>query len=76
MEQLQTFAVLKSALQCLLMKGLLLAYFSTEYVWSDGARKIGKISAPQYIDYVMSWIQTQLDDQALFPTKASTFSSD
>ena len=28
-----------------------------------------KCSAPKYIDYLMTWIQDQIDDEALFPSK-------
>ena len=28
-----------------------------------------KCSAPRYIDYLMTWIQDQIDDEALFPSK-------
>lgn len=42
----------------------------TEYLWSDGPKKNVKVSAPQYIDFVMSWVQTLVDDQNIFPTRA------
>jgi MOB kinase activator 1 len=42
----------------------------TEYLWSDAQKKNVKISAPQYIDYVMSWVQNLVDDQNIFPTRA------
>jgi MOB kinase activator 1 len=48
-----------------------------EYLWSDGQKRNIKVSAPQYIDYVMSWVQTLLDDQSIFPTRAGAeFSKD
>ncbi len=28
-----------------------------------------KCSAPKYIDYLMTWVQDQLDDENLFPSK-------
>lgn len=42
-----------------------------EYLWADGVKvkKPMKVSAPEYVDYMMSWVQTQLDDQKLFPSK-------
>ncbi|KAJ1731766.1 Maintenance of ploidy protein mob2 [Coemansia biformis] len=40
-----------------------------EYTWSDTQRKTIKLAAPQYIDYVLSQIQTTLDDERVFPTK-------
>lgn len=42
-----------------------------EYLWADGVkiRKPIKVSAPEYVDYMMSWVQNQLDDQRIFPSK-------
>ena len=42
-----------------------------EYYWADGhkVKKPIKCSAPKYIDYLMTWVQDQLDDEILFPSK-------
>ncbi|XP_065176820.1 MOB kinase activator 1B [Sycon ciliatum] len=42
-----------------------------EYHWADGTviKKPIKCSAPRYTDYLMSWVQDQLDDETLFPSK-------
>jgi len=42
-----------------------------EYHWADGhtVKKPIKCSAPKYIDYLMTWVQDQLDDELLFPSK-------
>ena len=42
-----------------------------EYHWADGQtiKRPIKCSAPKYIDYLMSWVQDQLDDETLFPSK-------
>jgi len=42
-----------------------------EYLWADGTsvKKPIKCSAPKYIDYLMTWVQDQLDDEALFPSR-------
>lgn len=40
-----------------------------EYHWSDGSSKPVKCSAPDYIDFLMTWVQEQLDDENLFPDK-------
>ncbi|XP_051967820.1 MOB kinase activator 1A-like isoform X2 [Xyrauchen texanus] len=42
-----------------------------EYHWADGTniKKPIKCSAPKYIDYLMTWVQDQLDDETLFPSK-------
>lgn len=40
-----------------------------EYLWIDSQKKSLKISAPQYIDYAFSWIQSCLQDEMLFPTR-------
>ncbi|KND01442.1 uncharacterized protein SPPG_03246 [Spizellomyces punctatus DAOM BR117] len=45
---------------------------STEYTWTDGQRRTVKIPAPQYVDYVMTWIQNVLNDETVFPTKSGS----
>ncbi|XP_065197968.1 MOB kinase activator 1A-like [Sycon ciliatum] len=42
-----------------------------EYHWADGqsVKKPIKCSAPKYMDYLMSWVQEQLDDESIFPSK-------
>eukprot|EP00003_Mantamonas_plastica_P022542 TRINITY_DN385_c1_g1_i5.p1 TRINITY_DN385_c1_g1~~TRINITY_DN385_c1_g1_i5.p1 ORF type:complete len:236 (+),score=59.18 TRINITY_DN385_c1_g1_i5:123-830(+) len=42
-----------------------------EYLWADGVKvkKAIKVSAPEYVDYLMTWIQEQLDDEDIFPSK-------
>jgi len=42
-----------------------------EYLWADGTsvKKPIKCSAPKYIDYLMTWVQEQLDDETLFPSQ-------
>ena len=42
-----------------------------EYHWADGTsvKKPIKCSAPKYIDYLMTWVQDQLDNEAIFPSK-------
>lgn len=44
------------------------------YHWADGqtVKKPIKCSAPKYIDYLMTWVQDQLDDETLFPSKIGT----
>ncbi|KAG0315452.1 Maintenance of ploidy protein mob2 [Dissophora globulifera] len=41
----------------------------SEYLWMDGQKKSSKVPAQQYIDFVMSWIQTLINDENTFPTK-------
>ncbi|KAF9161162.1 Maintenance of ploidy protein mob2 [Actinomortierella ambigua] len=40
-----------------------------EYLWVDQQKKSIKVPAPQYIDFVMSWIQSSINDENVFPTK-------
>lgn len=46
-----------------------------EYHWADGqtVKRPIKCSAPKYIDYLMTWVQDQLDDEALFPSKIGQY---
>jgi len=41
-----------------------------EYHWADGVtiKKPIKCSAPRYIDYLMTWVQCQLDNEEIFPS--------
>ena len=40
-----------------------------EYHWADGVKvkKPIKVSAPEYVDLLMSWVETQLNDEHIFP---------
>mmetsp|Transcript_5279 Transcript_5279/g.6422 ORF Transcript_5279/g.6422 Transcript_5279/m.6422 type:complete len:219 (-) Transcript_5279:317-973(-) len=42
-----------------------------EYWWADGdkIKKPIKCSAPEYMDYLMSWVQGILDDESVFPSR-------
>lgn len=44
-----------------------------EYHWQDSNskeyRKPTKMSAPDYIDCLMTWTQSMLDDESIFPSK-------
>ncbi|XP_065835593.1 MOB kinase activator 2-like [Oscarella lobularis] len=42
---------------------------STVYTWHDDKHKKVKLSAPQYVDLIMTTCQKQLQDESLFPTK-------
>lgn len=39
-----------------------------EYLWQDNnIKKPISCSAPEYVDYLMSWVESQLNDEAVFP---------
>jgi MOB kinase activator 1 len=41
-----------------------------KYLWAD--KKITKpieCSAPEYVDNLMNWVESQLNDEAIFPIK-------
>ncbi|KAH9466230.1 hypothetical protein Pst134EB_001289 [Puccinia striiformis f. sp. tritici] len=42
-----------------------------EYHWHDGKefKKATKVSAPEYVEYLMNWVQGFLDDEKIFPSK-------
>ncbi|KAG6387804.1 hypothetical protein SASPL_152998 [Salvia splendens] len=42
-----------------------------EYRWADGVtiKRPIEVSAPKYVEYLMDWIETQLDDESLFPQR-------
>ncbi|CAL0325505.1 unnamed protein product [Lupinus luteus] len=42
-----------------------------EYRWADGVtiKKPIEVSAPKYVELLLDWIETQLDDETIFPQK-------
>ena len=38
-------------------------------VWVDDKGKKSRLSAPQYIDYIMTFVQKTINDETVFPTK-------
>jgi len=40
-----------------------------EYLWADGVKVKTpiKVSAPDYVDLLMSWVESQLNDETIFP---------
>jgi MOB kinase activator 1 len=45
------------------------------YRWADGVqikKPIEEVSAPKYMEYLMDWIEGQLDDESIFPQKLGT----
>ena len=45
-----------------------------EYLWCDNqkVKKPIKCSAPEYVDYLMSWVESQLNDEHVFPLQLGT----
>jgi MOB kinase activator 1 len=44
-----------------------------EYLWADtGLKKAIKVSAPEYVDRLMTWIEFQLNNEEIFPTSVDT----
>lgn len=45
-----------------------------EYLWADGVKvkKPIKVSAPEYVDLLMSWVEAQLNDEQIFPLQLGT----
>jgi hypothetical protein len=41
-----------------------------DYYWMDSQKKSVKLPAAQYIDYVLSWVQSIVSDESQFPTRA------
>lgn len=44
------------------------------YLWADGVKVKKPIActAPEYVDYLMSWVESQLNDEAIFPLQPGT----
>lgn len=41
------------------------------YRWADGVKIKNpiEVSAPKYVEYLMDWIEIQLDDESIFPQR-------
>jgi MOB kinase activator 1 len=48
--------------------------FRYEYLWEDGQKykRPTKLPAPEYVDALMNWAQSILDDEAVFPNAIGT----
>ena len=46
-------------------------FYRYEYRWADGVqiKKPIEVSAPKYVEYLMDWIEAQLDDESIFPQR-------
>lgn len=46
-----------------------------EYLWQDSEnyKRPTKMSAPAYIEHLMAWIQGNIDNEQLFPSRTGTF---
>eukprot|EP00011_Vannellida_sp_DIVA3-517-6-12_P008094 CAMPEP_0114612202 /NCGR_PEP_ID=MMETSP0168-20121206/4502_1 /TAXON_ID=95228 ORGANISM="Vannella sp., Strain DIVA3 517/6/12" /NCGR_SAMPLE_ID=MMETSP0168 /ASSEMBLY_ACC=CAM_ASM_000044 /LENGTH=217 /DNA_ID=CAMNT_0001823183 /DNA_START=82 /DNA_END=735 /DNA_ORIENTATION=+ len=42
-----------------------------EYFWADGekVKKPIKVTAPEYMEYLMTWVQDTLDNESIFPSR-------
>ena len=50
---------------------ILVQLYRYEYRWADGVniKKPIEVSAPKYVEYLMDWIEVQLDQESIFPQK-------
>lgn len=45
-----------------------------EYLWQDSEqyKRPTKMSAPAYIEHLMSWVQSSIDNEQVFPSRLGT----
>lgn len=50
---------------------LILFFKRYEYLWADGetVKQPIKVSAPEYVDYLMVWIVGIIEDEEIFPSR-------
>lgn len=46
-----------------------------EYLWADGTnvKHPLKVSAAEYIEYLMTWVENQLNNETIFPSVVGIF---
>jgi MOB kinase activator 1 len=47
-----------------------------EYLWRDGGQRPVRLSAPEYVARLTSWIDEQINDEAKFPTSGPDYPDD
>jgi MOB kinase activator 1 len=42
-----------------------------EYLWQDGEnfKRPTKMPAPEYIEHLMAWVQSNIDNEQMFPSR-------
>ena len=48
--------------------------FRFEYLWQDSEnyKRPTKMSAPQYVEHLMAWVQSNIDNEQMFPSRIGT----
>lgn len=46
-----------------------------QYLWADGVKVKKPVSVPacEYVDLLMTWVESQLNDESIFPVRSATF---
>lgn len=46
-----------------------------EYLWQDSEsfKKPTRLPAPEYVEHLMSWVQSNIDNESMFPSKIGSF---
>lgn len=49
-----------------------------EYLWQDSEnfRRPTKMPAPEYIEHLMAWVQSNIDNEQMFPSRIGACSKD
>ena len=51
-----------------------LVFCRFQYLWADGEiiKKPVRLSAPEYVEHLMCWIQAKITDESIFPLETGT----
>ena len=51
--------------------GIILRRARFEYLWQDTEtfKQPTKMPAPEYVEHLMAWVQGNIDNEAMFPSK-------
>lgn len=50
-------------------------FFFRQFLWYDDKGKKYKNTAPQYVDYLTTYVQKQISDETSYPTKFGRFNA-
>ena len=49
-----------------------------EYLWQDSEnfKRPTKMPAPEYVEHLMAWVQSNIDNESMFPSRIGTYVQD
>lgn len=58
-------------------QGAWLIIIRFEYLWQDSEnfKRPTKMPAPEYVEHLMAWVQANIDNESMFPSRIGTLAA-